>query len=165
MSSIKTFIYRRFDMFTKTVAKILLTTALVGGGLLVAVPAQAATGSAPSCQCVDYVMKRLGLSRLSGNYPTAASLAGDWTRRQGFRPASRPATGQVVILQPYVAGAGSAGHIGVIDRVGASGGKWVLVVRSANWVGARFTEAGCSNVSLATVQVTTSQAGVSYWTR
>lgn len=118
--------------------------------------------AAADCSCVSYVKNKFGLTESIGN----AKDIGPRLRDLGFRQASNPQVGAVVIFQPSF-GPGinqDFGHTGVISEVSERRGEWSIVVTGAAQGGESREDAGCSNVSDVRYRsYPQDSSSVSYW--
>lgn len=110
--------------------------------LLSATPSQAAD----SCQCVEYVKRRFGLSGAVGN---AKDMEPALAAR-GFRQVSQPQAGAIAIFQPafsqYTRVDQTYGHVGVISDFQDLGNQWKIRILSSN-SGGTTTDYNCKNVN------------------
>jgi surface antigen len=87
----------------------------------------------PYGQCTWYANHRY--KQLHGIYVpwTINSNAWQWTARArdfGWRVTGTPAAGTIIVLAPWVQGAGGLGHVGVVERVLSNG---QVVASHMNW--------------------------------
>ncbi len=107
-----------------------------GGGITYSGNSNAARGWSnpyPYGQCTWYASQRF--QQLHGFYVpwTTNANAWQWTARAydyGWRVSSRPSVGAIVDLQPWVQGAYSFGHVGVVEQVFADGS---VTASNMNW--------------------------------
>lgn len=112
------------------------------------VPAQKAT-AAYSCQCVEYIKNKYGLSGSVGGNGGAKNM-GPYLTARGFTQVYSPVVGAVVVFQPKFSSTGvdqTYGHVGVISAVSDLGSYWQITVTGANQSGTKYTDANCSNVT------------------
>src|SRR3954447_1712753 len=86
-----------------------------------------------NCSCVTYVRSQTGL-------PGGPAVAADYTEGQmnafGYHRVV-PQAGAIFVWDRWQKGAGSAGHMAIINSAGYNNQtkKWVISVRHVNWAG------------------------------
>lgn len=140
---------------------MIIAIALIG---IIASPVRNVAVAAGFCQCTTFVANYKGLP---ATYPNAYQWTG-WLPGQGYWQSGSPAVGDILVLQPGKSGAGSLGHVGIILGYSqVSSTSWRVTMRSANWAGGTSagTVANCTNVTDASITVTTGTGGASFWRR
>ena len=123
--------------------------------------ARIAKVDAVSCQCVQYIRNRFGLSGYYGN-------AKDWHSnliKAGYKVTAYPVYGDIIVFQPSFGGVDATyGHIAAVVSYEYSYntktkvGTRTLKHRGAN-TGGSETESNCNNVKTSTVTYTDTKVG------
>jgi hypothetical protein len=120
-----------------------------------------------SCQCVEYVKSRFGLTGGTGGNGAAAQM-GPYLLNNGFRSQTNPAVGAIMVIQPYaVAGAKGAGHVAVVGSYSDGGSVWNVSMQSTNWNDGNniYQSYSCNNFGTATVSAPKDGSKVLYYVR
>ena len=147
---------------SKRVRGGLMAIAIAGSGMLVTAGPASAHGSAPRCQCVDYIKHSYDINGSTGN---AKDMGRSLVNNYGFRKVSAPVVGAIVVFQPSFGQVNPTyGHVGRVIGVSDSGGSWRITVRSANNGGSQ-TVLDCNNMNDKAYSAAKSSGSIAYYRR